>query len=361
MMKKLTPFLLTMSLPLCGLACPDRFKDQVVFITGGTSGIGLATAVQFAAAGAAHVVVCGRSSEKWTSAQPYIKSHLAPALASHLEYWPCDVRVESQVKNTIQKIFYTYGRLDVAFNNAGVQPGDVSLSGHIEQLEFPSKVAPDGTIEYFLSPPQPTSNDKISGAWRSKTPTQSTPISAYRESPLATNVFGIFYCLKWELAYAFKRQPKNLPVSIINNASRNGIIPTSSRPLYGAAKAFMISLTRSLSSQAAQRSLQQGRAVIRINAISPGPVDTPLERSAFPGNSLIKAMAGVPMQRIAQPEEIAPAVLFLADNKQSSYITGAILPIDGGHVASPLLAIGPNVGKATENPAIKKPAVPTDR
>lgn len=78
--------------------------------------------------------------------------------------------------------------------------------------------------------------------------------------------------------------------------------------------------------------------MVRINAIAPGPVDTPLESSAFTsGDFDVLASAGVPMQRVAQPEEIAPAVLFLADNQQASYITGAILPVDGGDVASPYI------------------------
>lgn len=80
--------------------------------------------------------------------------------------------------------------------------------------------------------------------------------------------------------------------------------------------------------------------MVRINVVAPGPVDTPLERGAYPGNTATfdrEASLGVPMQRVARPEEIAPAVLFLADYNQSSYITGAVLPVDGGDVASPLI------------------------
>lgn len=77
--------------------------------------------------------------------------------------------------------------------------------------------------------------------------------------------------------------------------------------------------------------------MVRVNAIAPGPVDTPLERAAFPGKNFVKAMTGVPMQHIATPQEIAPSVLFLADAKQAAYITGAILPVDGGNVASPYM------------------------
>lgn len=340
MKRKLTCLIFTLFFSLASYAVcnvTDRFKNQVVFITGGTSGIGLATAVQFAKQGAAHVIVCSRTTDEWKKAQPYINSHLSPLAAKRIAYWPCDVRVESTIKSIIQKIYRKYGRLDVAFNNAGVSPGDVSTSGNIENYDFPSQIQADGSIAYVLHSPQPGSKKPISSAWKANNPTQATKTSPYRENVLATNVLGTFYCLKWELGEAFAKQPKNIPLSIINNASRNGIIPSPNRPLYGAAKAFMISLTRSLSAQAAIRSVKQGRAMIRVNAIAPGPVDTPLERSAFPGKNFVKAMTGVPMQRIATPEEIAPAVLFLADPKQSSYITGAILPVDGGDVASPYM------------------------
>jgi NAD(P)-dependent dehydrogenase (short-subunit alcohol dehydrogenase family) len=318
---------------LNGLAAPDKpFQDKVVFVTGGTSGIGLETALSFVKAGAAHVIVCGRHRKKWDSAQKVIRSVLSKKERNNINYVSCDIRVEADVKKIIGDIYDKYGRLDVAFNNAGVQPGDVSSSGHVEEFGFPSKRKADGTIAYELATPK-------SPNWKKSHPTQATRISAYRESPIATNVFGTFYCIKWEMAYAFSRQPKTLPVAIVNVSSRVGSLPSPGRPLYSAAKAFINSLTRSLSAQAAMRSVETHHAMVRINAIAPGPVDTPLERAAFPGKSFSSAMKGVPMQRIANSKDIAPAVLFLADDKRAGYITGAILPIDGGHVASPILGM----------------------
>jgi NAD(P)-dependent dehydrogenase (short-subunit alcohol dehydrogenase family) len=144
--------------------------------------------------------------------------------------------------------------------------------------------------------------------------------------------------MKWEIEYAFKHQPTDLPMSIISTVSRNGIIPDPNRPLYAASKGFIINLTKSLSNQVAQRCIIENRSMIRINAIAPGPVDTPMERGAFSGADFEKQAAkGVPMQRVAQPEEIAPAVLFLADPNQASYITGIVLPVDGGDTASPYI------------------------
>lgn len=314
------------------------FKDNIVLITGGTSGIGLATAVQFANAGAAHVIVCGRNKSKWDEAQTYINAHLTPEQAKNIDYWPCDVRVEAQVQSMIQRIFSEYGRLDVCFNNAGVQPGDASQGGDIESFEFESMVGEDGSLLYRMPPPQPTSPCLKEGSCPPIIPTQHTAVSPYAENPMATSIFGIFYCLKWEMKYIFENQPKHLPVAIINTSSRNGIIPSPNRPLYAASKAFILSMTRSLSSQAAQRVVKEGRAAVRINAVSPGPIDTPLERAAFPGTDAEfneKAMVGVPMQRVGKPEEIAAAVLFLANPNAASYITGADLPIDGGDVAAP--------------------------
>lgn len=323
-----------------------KFKNKVVFISGGTSGIGLATAVQFALEGASHIIVCGRRKSKWADAQKYIKEKLSPEQQKRIEYWPCDVRVEAQVKNLIDQIFTKFGRLDVCFNNAGVQPGIVTGadSGFITGMFFESSIAADGSIMYRIPPPQPESSPEFKNAPRK--PTQMTPASPFCESEIATSCIGVFYCLKWEIHYILQKQPKDLPVSIINTSSRNGVLPDSHRPLYAASKAFILALTRSTANQVAQKAVTEKRAMIRVNAISPGPIDTPLEFAAYgaaPQNkkqyaSYVKAATvGVPMKRTGQPEEIAPTVLFLADPLSSSYITGANICIDGGHTGSPLL------------------------
>ncbi len=324
----------------------QRLKHAVVFITGGTSGIGLATAVACAAEGAAHVIVCGRRKSKWIEAQKYVDSRLSPEQKNCIEYWPCDVRVESQVKSVIEKIFAQFGRLDICFNNAGVQPGIVTGadSGFITEMFFESSIAPDGSIMYRVPPPQPESDIQFQNT-KCK-PTQTTPASPFCESEIATSCIGVFYCLKWEINYIFEKQPKNLPVSIISTSSRNGVLPDAHRPLYAASKAFILALTRSTSNQVAQKSIKNKRAMVRINAVSPGPIDTPLEFGAYGAtpsnlqqyNTYVKAATvGVPMKRTGNPEDIAHAVLFLADVHTSSYITGANICVDGGHTGSPLL------------------------
>jgi NAD(P)-dependent dehydrogenase (short-subunit alcohol dehydrogenase family) len=317
-----------------------NFKDKVIFITGGTSGIGLATAVKFAKEGAAHVIVCGRRESKWQEAQDYLQKNLSSEQKEIIEYRPCDVRIEQQVHDIIKNIYEDYGRLDVCFNNAGVQPGVVSNtdSGFIGDMLFESFVDKDGSILYRVPAPQPQSNPD--NKYPKPSASQFTSVSPYCESEIATSCFGVFYCLKWQMNFAFEKQPKDLPVSIINTSSRNGIIPDSHRPLYASSKAFILSLTKIVATQAAQRVLKEKRASVRINSITPGPIDTPLELAAFPGsyeNYVAAACKGVPMKRTGQPEEIAPAVLFLADPNASGYVTGTNIAIDGGHTGSPIL------------------------
>ncbi len=312
----------------------ERFKDKVIFITGGTSGIGLTTAVEFVQQGAKAVIVCGRTEEKWQAAQKYIHTYLTTEEVKHLEYWPCDVRIENSMKNTIEKIYNRYGRLDVAYNNAGVSPGH---SESIEHLRFDSIINDQGDILYKLSAPQPSSENQ-NEQWKKADPTQASSLSSYRESEFATNVMGVFYSMKWELTLALQKQPKDLPLSIINTASKFGILPQPYRPLYDASKAWIIGFSRSLANQIAERSIQDGRAMIRINVVAPGTTNTPLITSnKTSAGAEKKASAGAPMQRIASPEEIAPSVLFLADDSMSSYITATTLSVDGGYTGSPLI------------------------
>lgn len=211
----------------------------------------------------------------------------------------------------------------------------------------------DGSIIYRIPPPQPTSkcDCNSSGLCFYCKPSHhfkencSTPASIFCENPIATSAIGMVYCLKWEMYYAFQ-QSSNIPVSIINTSSRNGNnIPSASRPIYAASKAFIQSLT-----QAAIRGLKENRSV-RINCIAPGPILIPLEIGLFVNSDDVfrdlsstelkqfdsQGKIGVPLGRTGTTKEIAPTILFLSDYSQSSYITGAVIPIDGGYTASPVL------------------------
>jgi len=290
---------------------------KVALITGGTSGMGLACAITMAKEGAT-IVVCGRHSKKWTSA----RKKIPPELKDHIGYRKCDVRIEGDITKVIDQMHSQYGYIDIFVNCAGVQPVN---DGDITKMEFESVEEKDYIV--FRIPKKKT---KGCGSY------QSTPVSDYCESPLATSVFGIFFSLKQEIKYALEKQPEDRPVSIVSISSRNGILPDAHRPDYAAAKAFIGNLTQSLAAQVAQKVYQTKRkGSIRVNCIAPGPVDTPLETALFKHYEQ-EATKGVPMGRTAKPEEIAPLILFLCQPDLSGYITGSVIPIDGGHTGAPV-------------------------
>lgn len=328
---------------------------KVALVTGGTSGIGLASSVALCNEGM-RVIVCGRRKELWDRAQEYIRNNLSKDRRNKnlIEYYPCDIRVEVQVKDMIQYIFEKYKRLDVCFNNAGVQPGVVvNTNISITDFHLDSYVADDGSINYTLPPPQPLSYYQTQNKEQEIENTEKGT-SPFRENEIATSCIGTFYCLKWEIAFIERFNPKDIPVSIINTSSRNGTLPDAHRPIYAASKAFIVSLTRSLSNEVAVKCRKENRAMIRINCVSPGPIDTPLEYAAYGFNNYFstpsgeklnnkeyqeyeeRASKGVPMGRTGKPEEVAKLVVFLADHNKSSYITGSNIAIDGGFTASPL-------------------------
>jgi NAD(P)-dependent dehydrogenase (short-subunit alcohol dehydrogenase family) len=295
---------------------PNPFQGKTILVTGGTSGIGLATAKAFAAAGAQRVVVCGRTPSKWEKARQTISSNV-------IEYYQCDVRVEEQVKKMIDWI----GVLHVAFNNAGVASG-----APITQQSIPNNEK-DGVISYTV----PKDNCPVG---------MTDPDSKFCENPIYTDGMGIMYCMKYEIASMRKN---GIEGSIVNTASANSIWGSPGGAIYSMAKGMVKLLTQSAGSYEVS---QPGKKQIRVNCVAPGPVNTPLITSQFPAGTAQSeiehlASAGVPMGRLAEPSEIANVVVFLANNDLASYVTGAMFVVDGGLTAAPILNPAPAKSSST--------------
>lgn len=332
-----------------------RFSDSVVLIFGGTTGIGLMTTIDFIIHNTSHIILASRSEWKWKRAIDKIHNIFGDSvnilnefkisvLNSTVEYIPCDVRIENDVKQTIQKTIDKYHYINVYFNNAGIQPITGNTDGDITEIEIPSEKLLDGTIVYKIPPNNDNPNNDNSFVC-------STPASNYCENPIATFIMGMTFCLKHEVKFALE-QKSSIPVSIINMSSINGVnIPSSDRPIYSACKAFIHSMTQTIATQSAKLGIEKNRS-IRINCIAPGPILTPLEipiflpdkKNVFEPLTNLELQQfqkigshGVPMKRTGTTNEISPTVLFLADYNQSSYITGSTITIDGGYTASPLI------------------------
>jgi NAD(P)-dependent dehydrogenase (short-subunit alcohol dehydrogenase family) len=247
-------------------------SHQVVLITGALTGIGRATAVAFAQDGA-KVVVSGRRDEEGHALAAELR-----ALGTEAEYIRADVRHEPDVKALVDQTVARFGRLDVAVNNAGSegQPGPVS-----EQ-------------------------------------TPETYAAAFD-----TNVLGTVLSLKHEMRVMHAQRRG----SIINLSSTMGHKAAPGASIYTASKHAVEGLTKSAALEAAAFG-------VRINAVAPGPVETGM-LNRFTGTPERKAglVAGIPMQRVGVPEEIAQTILFLASTK-APFLTGQIISVDGGKSAS---------------------------
>ncbi|MEU5401416.1 SDR family oxidoreductase [Streptomyces sp. NPDC005963] len=245
-----------------------RLASRVFIVTGGSSGIGLAVARRLAADGAA-VVLGARRKDVGEEAARSIRDAGGQAV-----FTPADVSVEADAALLVQTAIKEFGRLDGAFNNAG----GVNAAGRISDIDGAS--------------------------W---------------EAEIAQNVTSVFNCLKHQIPALLERGG-----SIVNNASNMGVVALPEVAPYVAAKHAVVGLTRATALEVAT----QG---VRINAITTGGVDTPLARNSMLTSD--EAVAHIeslhPVNRIAQPEEIAPFVAFLL-SAEASFITGAALAIDGG-------------------------------
>jgi len=248
------------------------FSGQVALVTGASSGMGLAAAEAFSDSGAA--VVLADINEKALQAAAGKLTSAGRKVLSVV----CDVSNEAQVANMIERAVAHFGRLDIAFNNAGIQ--------------VPPSDAADETAENF---------DLVNGV----------------------NLRGVWACMKHELHH-MRSQGSG---AIVNCSSLGGLVGLPSRAAYHASKHGVIGLTRSAAMEYAPRG-------IRINAICPGTVNTPMvsEMLEKQADAMKEIMRDQPIGRLGESDEIAAAVLWLC-SPGASFVVGVALPVDGGFTA----------------------------
>jgi NAD(P)-dependent dehydrogenase (short-subunit alcohol dehydrogenase family) len=244
----------------------QRLKDRVAVITGAGSGIGLAAAKRMAAEGA-RIVAVDIDDRAGKAAADETGGHFIAA----------DVASETDVRRLFDQVVAEFGRIDIAFNNAGISPTD---------------------------------DDSI----------LTTGIDVWRRVQ-EVNLTSVYLCCKYVIPH-MQRQGKG---SIINTASFVAVLGAATSQIsYTASKGGVLAMSRELG-------VQFAREGIRVNALCPGPVDTPMLRELFAKDPerAARRLVHVPMGRFAQPEEIAAAVAFLASD-DSSFITASQFLVDGG-------------------------------
>lgn len=248
------------------------FENKVALVTGAASGIGLATAKAFAQAGAAVALVDVNGHAARVQAEALVAAgHKAIGLR-------CDVADIDQVEAMVKETIATFGQLDAAFNNAGIQ-------------NILAEIA-DATVDDY---------DRV----------------------MSINLRGVWACMKFELEH-MRRQGSG---AIVNCSSLGGLVGGAERANYHAAKHGVIGLTKSTALEYAARN-------IRVNAVCPGLIWTPMVDSmvaAGQGEAMEGMVKAIPMGRHGKPEEIADAVLWLSSST-SSYVTGQSISVDGGFV-----------------------------
>lgn len=248
------------------------FKGQVAFVTGASSGIGRATALAFAEAGA-NVMLADITSSGGEEAAALARKYGVKAV-----FQKCDVSSEDDVKKAIERTISEFGRLDVAFNNAGIEGAQAPTS--------------EGTTENW---------DRV----------------------ININLKGVWLCMKYQIPLMVKQKSG----SIINCSSIAGLVGFQSIPAYVASKHGVIGLTQTAA-------LELATSGVRVNAVCPGVIQTPMI-DRFTGGNAVAAEAlrkSEPMGRTGRPEEIADAVLWLGSSK-SSFVTGQSIAVDGGWTA----------------------------
>jgi NAD(P)-dependent dehydrogenase (short-subunit alcohol dehydrogenase family) len=248
-----------------------QLEGKVALITGAGQGIGAATAHLFAQAGAA-VVLASRGEEELARNVEEIKANGGEALAVKT-----DVADAASVASLVKRTVEAYGRLDVAVNNAGIAGGNMPLVEVSEELF-----------------------DRV----------------------ITTNLKGVFLGMKYEIPAILASGGG----AIVNLSSTVGLVGTGAGIApYVASKHGVVGLTKAAA-------LEYARQHIRVNAIAPGTTLTPVNERGLADEHIRQRMTSViPLGRVADPEEIAQAALWLCSDA-ASYVTGVILPVDGGYI-----------------------------
>lgn len=246
------------------------FKNKVALVTGGSFGIGRATAVAFAKKGA-KVVIADWIDDKETL-------NLIKSAGGEAVFVKCDVSKNAEVKALIEKAVAAFGRLDYSFNNAG--------------------------IEGFMAPTKDCTEEN----W---------------DKTIGVNLKGIWLCMKYEIPEMLK-QGKGV---IINCASIAGLVGFPGLPAYIASKHGVVGLTKTTA-------LEYAKLGIRVNAVCPGAIKTAMiDRITGKKKEVEEQFTAMePIGRMGEPEEVANAVLWLCSD-EASFVTGHAMVVDGGWVA----------------------------
>ena len=247
---------------------PGILRDQVVIVTGGGSGIGLATALEMARLGA-KVAICGRTVDKLEAARAQLVQ-IGSVLAQ-----PCDIREPSQVEQFVRAVIAQWGRIDIVVNNAGVL-----------------------------------------GTWRLGETTDEQ-----WQRVIDVNLTGVFRMTRAAMPLLLESERGGRVISVASITPLRGEARTSA---YAASKGGVIGFTKALSREVAHRG-------VTVNGLAPGYIETEQTAATFAGEHRDSILGQVTMREFGTPADVAGAAVYLASDA-ARYVTGQILVVDGGVV-----------------------------